>query len=77
MAKKLNCVMLIDHDKHSNLIHKNIIDEGDYSNYIIKKDSVMSALTYLLSSASLNGNLPYPDVIFIDENLPGLSGWDF
>ena len=76
MKPQLKCVMLIDDDSMTNFMNKIIIDEAEITKTIIRKYSGNSALAYLSDSVS-NEYLPFPDLVFVDLEMPDGNGWDF
>ena len=75
MTEKLECIMLIDDHFPTNYYHKIIIEKTDCCKKIIEKTNVIEALDYLKTAFSEEN--PKPDMIFLDINMPGLTGWDF
>ena len=75
MAAKLNCIMLIDDNKHDNFFHEFIIKDGNYADVIITKESAIDALDYLVKRKETGG--PQPDLIFLDINMPRMNVWEF
>ena len=71
MKKRLNCIMLIDDDADDNLFHQIIIRKMDVANEIEVAESGPEALEYLQKENHV------PDMIFLDINMPGMSGWNF
>ena len=64
--------MLIDDDEDDNFFHeKEIIDNGG-AEFVIVKNSARMALDYLQANTD-----PLPDLIFLDINMPGMTGWEF
>jgi CheY-like chemotaxis protein len=70
MKRKLNCILLIDDDEDINFLNKIIIEDFVKNIHIESTLSVKDALAFLNSG----GN---PDIIFLDINMPGSTGWDF
>lgn len=72
MIKKLNCIMLVDDDEDDNFFHETEIIENHLASTVLVEDSGKKALDYLKSSKE-----PHCDLIFLDINMPGMSGWEF
>jgi len=80
MKQKLNCILLIDDDEPTNFISNIELEEADCTNHIQIADSGKKALSYLSSSSPINNTdneLPYPELIFLDINMPAMNGWEF
>ena len=80
MKPKLNCILLVDDDEATNFLSNIILEESGTSNHIKTKQTARAALDYLNESAGAIGtknNLPYPDLIFLDINMPAMDGWEF
>jgi len=71
MRKRLNCVMLIDDDADDNYYHQVILKKMNITDHIEVAESGPEALDYLKKENQI------PDIIFLDINMPGMSGWDF
>ncbi len=72
MNTKLNCIMLIDDDSDDNFFHETAIMENNFLGAVIVQDSALKALEYIRSKT-----VPCIDLIFLDINMPRMSGWDF
>ena len=64
--------MLVDDDEDDNFFHEREISENHLAETVIVKDSAKKALTYLKDK-----NDPTSDLIFLDINMPVMSGWEF
>ena len=71
MKKRLKCIMLIDDDADDNYYHQVILKKMDITDHIEVAESGPEALDYLRKEGQV------PDIIFLDINMPGMSGWDF
>ncbi|MCW3090195.1 MAG: response regulator [Ferruginibacter sp.] len=69
--------MLIDDDKLTNFVNKMVIDEAGCAHHVVRKESVQSGLEYLSNSALSHGVLQFPDLIFLDMDMPVQDGWKF
>jgi CheY-like chemotaxis protein len=75
MAKKLNCILLVDDDDGTNFLHRLIIKQAGCSDKVEVVLNGEEALHYLAEAAG--GNKPVPELIFLDINMPLLNGWEF
>lgn len=75
MKKKLNHILLVDDDKDCNFFHQRLINKMDCVEKLhITKDG-KEALDFLNSTE--NGKHTAPDIIFLDLNMPRMTGWEF
>ena len=72
MTNKLHCVMLVDDDADDNFFHKMAIMENHFAEHVIVQNSARKALSYLKEKTD-----PTSELIFLDINMPGMTGWDF
>lgn len=80
MIKKINCILLIDDDEASNYLSNLILEESNVADHIKVKQTAIAALNYITDTAretDKNITLPYPDLIFLDINMPAMNGWEF
>lgn len=75
MNKYFNNVLLVDDDAVSNFINEMTLHEMKISNFIHVSENGKEALHYL--TQSLMENEEYPDLIFLDINMPVMDGFQF
>lgn len=73
---KLDCILLIDDDEATNFYHQLILEEENTGVYIQSVKSANEGLDFLTCKGDYS-DCPQPGIIFLDLNMPGMSGWDF
>ncbi len=77
---KLNCILLIDDDEATSFISNMLLGEANCTRHIQIAESGRKALEYLSKSGHCGNEktvLAYPELIFLDINMPAMSGWEF
>lgn len=72
--KKLNKIVFIDDDTATNEYHKFISSKASVSKETLCFNTAETALAYL---SDIRTKYDFPDLIFIDINMPGMSGHEF
>lgn len=72
----VNTILLIDDDEIFNFVVENTLRMYDFGNQIVAYTSVEEGLSYLKKAVEKE-SMGFPDVIFLDINMPVQNGWDF
>ena len=74
MSRTLNHILLVDDNVHDNFFHERILKKNGFGNNISVATNGYEALDVLLKN---NPSVkPLPDLIFLDINMPGMTGWE-
>ena len=74
MDRKLNCVLMVDDSEPTNYVNKKIVEKTGIAERVVTVESGFEALEFLKEEADKEG---YPELIFLDINMPGMNGWEF
>jgi CheY-like chemotaxis protein len=79
MTRKLNNVLLVDDDHGANFINQMIIKQSGITDNIETTLNGKEALDYLNGTGKYeqNGTKSFPELIFLDINMPIMNGWEF
>jgi CheY-like chemotaxis protein len=69
--------MVIDDSRMDNLLVNMILKSTNYSQEIISYQNPVEALQFLKNIENQEDDLSHPEVIFLDINMPILTGFDF
>ena len=75
MKKKLKLILLVDDYEGANFLHTKVINALGCAEKVHTVKDAMAALEFLQSKEK--DEFPHPEIIFLDLNMPGMSGWDF
>lgn len=68
--------LLIDDDPISLFVCETMITKNAFAEKVTSFKNGRDALNYLQHTLAANGD-PVPEIIFLDINMPMLTGWDF
>ena len=74
MVKKLLCV---DDDKITLTLINLIVKKASFADEIITKMNGQEALDFYIDLCHTSTSENYPELIFLDLNMPCMNGWDF
>lgn len=75
--KKINCILLVDDNVDDNFFHTIAIKDANAAEQIKTVTDGQKALDYLEKTKVDSVQYPFPDLIFLDINMPTLNGFEF
>lgn len=75
MKTKLNLILLVDDFDGANFLHQKVINEAECALKVHTETDAEAALAFLATEEK--GEYPHPEIIFIDLNMPNMTGWEF
>ncbi len=75
MKRQLNCVLLVDDDRPTNVMHKWVIQKAECAKEITIAKNGQEALDFL--TMPKDGTYIEPELILLDINMPLMNGWEF
>jgi CheY-like chemotaxis protein len=74
MNRKLHSILLVEDNFMTNLYNQKIVEDLCIADHVIPAENGKEALDFLEHNQK---NHSQPDLIFVDINMPEMSGWDF
>ncbi|NMH29255.1 response regulator [Flavobacterium silvaticum] len=71
----LNKILCVDDDPITLMLYKMVVSKSGFSSHVDTAHNGEEALHYL--DKLLEQNEDYPHLIFLDLNMPVMSGWEF
>lgn len=75
--KQLNCILLIDDNVNDNFFHSVTIQEANAALQIKTVIDGEKALEYFDNAEKDPIQYPFPDLVFLDINMPKINGFEF
>ena len=72
---KYDTVLLVDDSEIDNIINEKLIISAYFARKVVTKSGGQAGLDYL--KKAVEGEAPYPEIIFLDLMMPQVDGFDF
>ena len=73
---KIKHILVIDDDSIDNFVSKTLIEKSNLVEQVTTIDDARDAIEYLKDQIAEKAT-ELPNIIFLDINMPAMSGWDF
>jgi CheY-like chemotaxis protein len=78
MENKLRSILLIDDDEPTNFLNRRLLEGMHCADKVQVIQKAPEALEYLKRITEKESEeIPFPDIIFLDINMPAMDGWEF
>jgi response regulator RpfG family c-di-GMP phosphodiesterase len=68
----VNTILLLDDNTATNYIHRKFISRSPFATDVVSFEMGKDAIDYLENKEN-----PFPELIFVDINMPTMSAWEF
>lgn len=75
--KKLKTILLVDDSESSNFYNKKLIEKIDAADNVYSAENGKEALDFINKKHPYECNVPDPNLILLDLNMPKMNGYEF